>query len=320
MALDSTEVTTQQVNPASGEQIEIVHRGQRAVVTRLGATLRLYQVDERDVIDGFAADEMSPAYHGHLLAPWPNRLDGGRYRDPDGTDQQLWLTEPARGNALHGLVGWLPWHRNARTATAVDLECELFPTPGYPFHLLLQARYALSDAGLECSVIATNVGARPAPYGIGHHPYLACPGGSADQAWLRIPADRVLETDARMIPTGVARGVAGTPLDFGVARQVGDTALDHCYTGLQPDADGIIRVTLGDGDDWRTTVWMRPPFRNLMVFTSDTLDAPRRRRAIAIEPMTCPANAFQTGVDLIVLAPAESVQTSWGISVTVGRE
>jgi aldose 1-epimerase len=305
---------SQQANPASGEQIEIVHAGQRAVVTGLGATLRLFQIEGRDVVDGFAEDEMSPASHGHILAPWPNRIAGGHYRDPDGVEQQLPLTEPARANALHGLANWLPWTVTTRTRIAAGLDCELFPTPGYPFHLLLRALYALSDAGLECSVTATNVGARAAPYGIGHHPYLACPGGSADQAWLRIPAARVLETDARMIPTGVARDVAGTPLDFRVARQLGDTALDHCFTDLQPDPDGIIRATLGDGEEWRTTLWMRPPFRNLMVYTSDTLEAPRRRRAIAIEPMTCPPNAFQTGVDLILLAPGESVQTSWGIA------
>jgi aldose 1-epimerase len=52
------------------------------------------------------------------------------------------------------------------------------------------------------------------------------------------------------------------------------------------------------------------------VFTGDTLDASRRRRALAVEPMTCPPNAFASGTDLIILAPGASVTHTWGIQVT----
>ena len=41
-----------------------------------------------------------------------------------------------------------------------------------------------------------------------------------------------------------------------------------------------------------------------MAYTGDTLDpVDRRRRGIAIEPMTCPPNALRTGTDLIRLDP-----------------
>jgi aldose 1-epimerase len=56
----------------------------------------------------------------------------------------------------------------------------------------------------------------------------------------------------------------------------------------------------------------------LQVFTSDSLEPERRRAAVAIEPMTCPPNAFASGQDLIVLQPRESVTVRWGIKAVTG--
>lgn len=297
---------------ASGEQVEIVRGDHRAVVTEVGATLRGYQAGGRAVLDGFAAEEMCPACHGQVLAPWPNRIADGRYTAPDGTPQQLPLTEASRHCALHGLVHWLPWRVAAREPAGVRLECDLWPQPGYPFHLAMAVAYELDGAGLRCTIAATNAGTTPAPYAAGQHPYLAV-GGSVDAARLRIPAAAVLEPDARLIPTGRLLPVAGTPLDFTAERRVGDTVLDHCFAELAADADGVHRVAVTGADGRRTTLWMRPPFRWLMVFSSDTLAPPRHRRALAVEPMTAPPNAFQSGVDVCVLAPGESHSATWGV-------
>ena len=49
--------------------------------------------------------EVRPRFSGVLLAPWPNRVADGAY-EFDGESHQLPLTEPERGNALHGLVTW----------------------------------------------------------------------------------------------------------------------------------------------------------------------------------------------------------------------
>jgi aldose 1-epimerase len=59
---------------------------------------------------------------------------------------------------------------------------------------------------------------------------------------------------------------------------------------------------------------MEPVYRFLMLYTPDaTPDRSRRRRSIAIEPMTCAPNAFRSGDGLIVLQPADSWSGSWGI-------
>jgi aldose 1-epimerase len=52
----------------------------------------------------------------------------------------------------------------------------------------------------------------------------------------------------------------------------------------------------------------------LMIFSGDTLPAAERRRSLAVEPMTCPPNAFRTGEGLIRLAPGESFTSRWGIA------
>ena len=65
--------------PPSGEQFEITHGSQQAVVTEVGATLRAYRVDGVEVLDGFGAEELATGGRGQVLAPWPNRLGDGRY-------------------------------------------------------------------------------------------------------------------------------------------------------------------------------------------------------------------------------------------------
>ena len=99
------------------------------------------------------------------------------------------------------------------------------------------------------------------------------------------------------------------------AGPIGDAVLDHCLTGLARDADGRARVRLAGPSGAATTLWMDGLFGYVMVFTGDTLAPDRRRRAVAVEPMTCAPDAFNSGEGLIVLAPGESVTGRWGISV-----
>ena len=94
--------------PSSGEQYEIISGTHRAVVTEVGATLRSFSVEGRDVVRGFGLDEMSTAGRGQNLIPWPNRIRDGRYTF-NGVTYQLALTEPARHNASHGLARYVPW-------------------------------------------------------------------------------------------------------------------------------------------------------------------------------------------------------------------
>jgi aldose 1-epimerase len=282
----------------SGEQYEITFGTQRAVVTEVGAGLREYSVDGHDVVDGYDVDEMSTSGRGQILAPWPNRLDGGKY-EFDGRVHQLPLNEPQAGNAIHGLVRWSAWCAVSHEAARVVMEHHLHPQPGYPFAVLLRVDYSLSGDGLTVRTSASNVGREPCPYGMGAHPYLTL-GGRVDDLHLRVPATTVLESDERGLPCS-AVAVDGTEYDFRHARLVGGSVLDHCFTDLDRDDDGMARVRLA-GANRSVTLAIDESYAFVMVFTGDPLPDVARR-ALAVEPMTCPPNAFATGTAVTVLAP-----------------
>jgi len=295
---------------ATGEQFELRHGERRAVVVEVGAALRHYSVAGRDVLDGFGLDGVADSGRNQPLMPWPNRVRGGRY-EWEGETLQLALSDTVHGHAIHGLVRWRNWQLLDLEPARAILGLRLFPMEGYPFTLDLQIEYELSDDGLRVSARAENLGARACPYGVGFHPYLTL-GGSIDTASLTMPAERLLVSDASLIPVSSAR-VAGTESDFGTARTIGPLVLDACFYDLTRDVDGLARVTLADGDA-SITLWMGEAYRYVMLYTGDTLRAPeRRRRALAVEPMSCAPNAFATGEGLIRLEPGETHTAEWGI-------
>jgi len=166
-------------------------------------------------------------------------------------------------------------------------------------------------------VTAGNAGTRPAPYGTGSHPYLAAAAPVVDGCELTLPVARWLPADSRGIPSGPAQDVAGTPFDFRAARPVGTVTLDHAFTGLDRDQSGVAWARLTCGGTG-AALWAGPGYRWLQAFTGDTLDSAHRRRAVAIEPMTCPPNAFVTGTDLLTLEPGDTVTHTWGIQAIGG--
>jgi aldose 1-epimerase len=302
--------------PLTGAQYDIAAGEYQATVTELGAGLRRLSRRGQHLITSYGADEMPPAGSGELLAPWPNRVDGGRYSF-GGASHQLDLSEPGQGNAIHGLSRWASWRATAHEADAVELTLDLLGHAGYPFCLELRAGYRLTaQAGLEVTVTARNIGSRPAPFGTGSHPYLRAGLGSIDSWQLELPAGCWQPADDRGIPTGAPRDVAGSEYDFRTRRAIGSAMLDHAFTGLEAGTDGRSRVRL-TGPDAEISLWAGPGYGWLQVFTGDPLGPDARRRAVAIEPMTCPPNALVTGTDLVTIDPGESTAHQWGIEATI---
>ncbi|MGN6795908.1 MAG: aldose 1-epimerase family protein [Streptosporangiaceae bacterium] len=312
--------------PLTGSQFTISAGKYQASVTELGAGLRELSYRGRPLVTGYQPDELPPAGAGQLLAPWPNRIDGGRY-EFGGNSYQLDLSEATRGNAIHGLTRWANWQPSPELAAQpaqpgvadvpgdrITLGHLLHGRTGYPFCLQLAISYRLeASTGLHVTVSAWNVGSRPAPYGTGCHPYLTVGEPVVDGCELQVEASHWLPTDDRGIPSGPPQDVAGTPFDFGVPRAIGDTVLDHAFTGLRRDEAGLAWAQLA-GSRVKLGLWAGPGYDWLQVFTGDALAPELRRRALAIEPMTCPANAFVSNDGLLTLAPGDSVTHTWGIA------
>ncbi len=296
----------------SGEQFELRYGGQLAVVTEVGATLRHYSVDERPVLDGFAADEVAGGGRGQQLIPWPNRIRDGRYRFA-GRTQQLALTEPSAGNAIHGLARWANWRPVDVDAARVELALTVHPQPGWPGTIEAGVAVELTAGGLQVTTTVRNAGSTAVPFGAGSHPYLTVGTERVDQARLRIPSGRCALPDDRGIPVS-SRPVEGTPYDFRSPRAIGDLVLDTAYADPARDEDGRWRVTL-EGPDRTVTLWADESYPWLQVFTGDTLPPGRARAGLAVEPMTCGPDAFNTGDDLLVLEPGDRHSGTWGITV-----
>ena len=293
--------------PPSGEQLELRLDDQRAVIVEVGGGLREYEVGGRAVVDGYGLHERCPAAAGAVLVPWPNRVRGGHWTY-DGAEQQLDLSEPAAGNAIHGLARWRSWRLRRLDAAAATASIRIHPQPGWPVAVDVAVDWRLGPGGLSATVSAVNPGDRPAPFGCGFHPYLAVDGG-AGAAVLTLPARRRLVLDSQL-PTGATVPFDGPATPF----SVGDQIFDDCLADLVRDTDGTVRATALGGDGCGATVWGDAGITHLMVFTGDTLGPPRRRRSVAIEPMSCPPDALRSGEGLHWLDPGGSATFRWGIA------
>jgi aldose 1-epimerase len=290
----------------SGKQITIVAKDQQAVVVEVGGGL------DRELLDGYSADEMSSSGRGQVLIPWPNRLEDGSY-EFNGRRYQLPLNEPEHHNAIHGLVRWSTWTATEREPHRVVMEHILYPQPGYPFLLGISIEYGLSNSGLQVRTTATNLGTQSCPYGSGAHPYLTLGTATIDGLVLHVPGRTVLRSDERGLPIR-REAVEGTDYDFRQSKQIGPIKLDHAFTDLERDADGLARVELRDSNrDTKVSLWVDQTYPYLMLFSGDPLPN-LRRRSLAVEPMTCPPNAFRTGDGLIRLEPGASFTGTWGMA------
>ncbi len=277
-----------------------------ASVSPVGAALASLTFDDRPLVldtrSHVAAGQVPmPAYSGAVLAPWPNRIRDGRYRLGD-TELQLPITEVERGCALHGLLAWTRWTVVSAGTTALTLEATVNPQPGYPFTVTVTAEYELTDAGLDITISARNDGPAGAPFGTSIHPYLV-PGvadGDMDDWLLTVAADAVLEVEPeRLLPRSLVP-TPGTAFDFGTARPLTDLALDHAFRAT-PTATAT--VTGPDGFGVVMSWDERSPW--VQVCTIDLAPGRWRRSGLAVEPMTCPPDAFNSGTDVWMLQPGQ---------------
>ena len=302
--------------PLSGTQVSLSAGGYTASIASIGASLRSLQFEGRDLIVPFDEDSIRPVYRGATLVPWPNRVVDGKY-ELDGAVQQLGLTEPERGHALHGLAGWRDYEVLEQSESSATLGLTIPAQLGYPRRLDIAVTFTLSEAGLHTTVTATNTGPGTAPFGTAPHPYLRAGDGLVDEWTLSLPAEKVLTvTKDRLIPTGRA-GVTdadGGIYDFRSARRIDDTFIDHAFTDLARDAEGTteVRLTTADGSGVVMRWGAECPW--VQVHTADRPEPEMNRVGLAVEPMTCPPDAFNSGDDLILIEPGESASASWTIA------
>ncbi|QCR20818.1 aldose epimerase [Agrococcus sp. SGAir0287] len=288
----------------------------RATVTGLAAGLRELVLGDTDLVEPFHEDARPGKGQGIVLAPWGGRVRDGRWL-LDGVPQQLALTEPSRGNASHGLLRYAPYrvleHGEARAVLAATIH----PQPGYPFLVDTTVRYEVGETGLVVTHEAVNVGATRAPWACGAHPYLAVGRTPASALTLTVPASTALVTDERLLPVrSVAVDAPDAPAgaDLRRGRRLAELDLDLGLVDVE-HVDGIAASTLLDDEGRGVRLWQDAAFGALVVFTPRDFPAVDGvRQAVAVEPMSAPADALNSGDGLAWLEPGESWTGRWGIA------
>ena len=289
-----------------------------AVITEVAASLRVLSIGGIELTEPYGVDVVPPFCDGIVLVPWPNRVEDGRWIH-EGAAQVLDITEPALHNALHGLLRDRPYRLAERTPDAVTLAATVHPTRGYPFTLDTTVRYELVDDGIQVTHGVVNVGEKRAPYAVGTHPFLRLGEVPTYELTLALAAGTRFETDARLNPIRES-SVDGTDYDLRSGRLVADLDLDDAFGGVTP-VDGVSRHRLTAPDGRFVELWQESDFAYVQVFTTRIFPKDGGLgTAIAVEPMTAPPNALNSGQGLRWLEPGESWSGSWGIRYSGSNE
>lgn len=302
---------------ATGDQYTITSGGSSATITQLAAALREFTVDGVHLTETYPETALPPSACGIVLAPWPNRVADGRWM-LDGHEQQLDITEPARGNALHGLLRFTGYQLIEHTADSVELGATIFPQHGYPFRVETTVRYTVSEGALHITHGARNDSDAPAPVAFGTHPFLTIGDVDPEELVLTVHADTRFDVDDRLNP--LAEVPVDGDFDLRAGRLVRELQLDTAFGGVRT-VDGV-SASLTTPDGRAVHLVQDASHGYVQVYT--TRSFPKRSGgagsrdgepglAVAIEPMTAPPNALNSGEGLKWVAPGETWSVGWGI-------
>ncbi len=275
-------------------QIEIRVDGNTARFSSLSAAITYLEIDGVVAIAQVTREAILESFASVICAPWPNRIADGIWNGKKfpGNDPH--------GNALHGLVFDKDFQVAQQSENSVTYVYRLMPNELYPFELEIGATYVLASDGLTATFFARNLGSAAAPYGVAAHPYF----NVFPESTFEFAAKTQSINNEKQIPLGVEPNTKAQG-----AQVFGKTNLDDCFSGLA----GEVRISHPDGS--RVSIWQDDAFKYLMVYTGHHLQQfGFPNPGLAIEPQTCPANAFNTGEDLIWLSPGEHWSANWGIT------
>jgi aldose 1-epimerase len=295
--------------------VEINSGDYKARIRRAGAGLSALSYKGRDLVDPFQPSD-TRFFRGDVLAPWPNRIEDGTY-EVSGKTYTAPINESNRKTALHGLIFGLNWEVTEQSDSTVTLEVDLPASDSYPTSLHFVTTYQLTSEGLEITITAQNLGNLPAPYGVSIHPYLIASADSSVNEWgLKLPSSKVLEVDeVRLLPIAL-RDCSELNFEFEKGSVIGTRFIDHAFkvdenkpraiSVIAPKGGGVL-MTFDETSKW------------IQIHTADRDGGENSRKCLAVEPMTCPPDAFRSGQDLIWLSVGDRTASSWRIQNLQGE-
>jgi len=294
------------VNPLLN-QIKVQHSEtefQAVIYPQLGASLQELIVKKTPLIAGIPQDEAglesyAGAYNSSFLFPFPNRIAQGKYNF-ENTEYQLECNENGRNNAIHGCIDHANFELDTYECTKEYAEVSLTyshtsKVAGFPFSFDCAINYRFSEATVAISLSVKNTDTVNFPYGFGWHPYFLM--DNFDETMLSFDGDKQVDCDTEMIPTGSSKH--GLDSEFKLKGHQFDTGFIQETSASALETDRY-KVSFTTSDNLEAF---------LQVYT------PPHGKSIAIEPMTCIADAFNNKTGVRVLTSNETV--IWDINMNV---
>jgi aldose 1-epimerase len=290
-------------------ELEIASDGYRASVKFLGGGLSKLRYNNRPLVE---EESTIPRFFGELLSPWPNRIRDGKYSF-EGKNFSLPINEIRRNNSLHGFFYKLKWELVTQSKNKVSLAATLIQdSSSYPTSLRMLVTYSLSSEGLQWTLSTKNSGKTVAPYGASIHPYLiADPMVGISGCTLFMDSSFYIEVDPiRLLPIQV-RHVSHADFDFRGRSLIGERKIDHAFKLNSNLINNRIEFIAPS----RKGVWISSDnsAKWVQVHTADREGGSDSRNSLAVEPMTCPPDSFNSQEDLIELHPGDTHQMNWWI-------
>jgi aldose 1-epimerase len=303
-------------DPRKDQEIALSSDNLTLYVSPWGASLRGLVADgTTEIISRYIGASRKTGGQGDVLIPFPGRIRDGKYSF-QGTDYQLEKTDSEGPNAIHGFLRKRPWAIKEQSEVTATFEIDLTASdaPGYPFPLHTEVTYEVEPQGITVSFRITNTGTTDAPVGAGFHPYFMLGTAIIDDLALTVPFESTLEYES-LLPTGVAAPNKEQRYDFTQEKIIGATSFNTCYLNPIRDENGNVAITLRTSDAYKSlSVILGPEFNYVVLYSGDVLPESHRRKALAIEPMTCGSDAFNhPNWGLVTVKPGETLSGKWSL-------
>jgi len=301
--------------------IELKFKNQILKINPLGGGIAQYYIlengERRDIIYGYGNEENKAGSMGDILFPFPGRVKDSIY-EFDGKKYLLSGTKIKDGHAKDGFAKINPWkippQKENEAKLLFEMTEEEYEPKGFPFSLQLTLHYSLSKDGFTCRAEVLNFGSKPAPFGLGFHPYFSLGANSVNDLEIKIPAKKLVEFDNNLFPTGKTIDLEYSSLNFGNSKKIKENIIDNCFCGLDTE-NGIAKTCL-TFQDYKVKIWQDRNFPYLQIYSGDTIPEQYRRHGLAVEPQTCTGFALnKPEMGLIILSPDEKFIGSWGVEI-----
>ena len=269
------------------------------IFPNLGGSIQKLIIDDITIIKGITVDDSGVLdylnrYQSAVLFPFPNRLEDGRYAFED-KPYTFPLNNPETKNAIHGFMNDKTFEVIRVTNNSLSLQFNSDGDKAFPFHYSLTINFILSKDHIQIQFGVENKGDTAFPFGLGWHPYFQLPNFGSNT--LEFSADKTYTTTERGIPSGFEEYNTSV-ID------IDNASLDTAYHLIGPE----IRLETA-----RYELQMQTPEDcYLQIYT------PPDKESIAIEPMTCIANAFNNGIGLKILQPNK--EYNWGLDLRINTK